>query len=176
MSVLKRDFGPRDLQPLCDANQISGVVSVQASQSLQETERLIRFAETESLVRGVVGWVPLASSGVGGDLERLAMSPWLKGVRHVVQDEKDPRFLQGESFNAGIRRLKQFNLAYDLLIFPWQLPSTIEFVDAHPEQRLFWTTLLNQPLIHPTMMLSGRRTFASWRGATMSLDASSPAS
>lgn len=134
MSVLKRDFGPRELQPLCQANGIDGVLSVQASQSLLETERLIKFAETEDLVMGVVGWVPLASSGVATDLERLAMSPWLKGIRHVVQDESDPEFLLGPDFNAGIRRLKQFDLIYDILIYPWQLPATIQFVDMHPSQ------------------------------------------
>ncbi|MDX1926339.1 MAG: amidohydrolase family protein [Pirellulaceae bacterium] len=134
MSVLKRDFGPAELLPLCQAAGVDGVVSVQASQSLLETERLIRFAESETLVRGVVGWVPLASNGVGTELEKLAMSPWLKGVRHVVQDETDPEFLMGTAFNAGIRRLREFKLTYDLLIYPWQLPATIKFVDMHPEQ------------------------------------------
>ncbi|OYW12783.1 MAG: amidohydrolase, partial [Planctomycetales bacterium 12-60-4] len=95
MSVLKRDFGPEELKPLCETTGVSGVVSVQASQSLLETDRLIRFAETESLVQGVIGWVPLASRDVQMDLERIAMSPWLKGVRHVVQDETDPEFLMG---------------------------------------------------------------------------------
>lgn len=134
MSVLKRDFGPAELAPLCKATGVDGVVSVQASQSLQETERLIKIAETESLVQGVIGWVPLASSGVGMELEKLSMSPWLKGVRHVVQDESDPEFLMGAAFNKGIQRLKDFKLSYDLLIFPWQLPATIKFVDMHPDQ------------------------------------------
>ena len=134
MSILKRDFGPGDLALICKATGVDGVVSVQASQSLLETERLIRYAETESLVQAVVGWVPLASSGVASELEKLAMSPWLKGVRHVVQDESDPEFLMGTAFNEGIRRLREFKLSYDLLIYPWQLPATIKFVDMHPEQ------------------------------------------
>ncbi len=134
MSVLKRDYGPAELAPLCKATGVDGVVSVQASQSLLETERLIRFAETESLVQGVIGWVPLASNGVGIELEKLAISPWLKGVRHVVQDESDPKFLMGAAFNEGIRRLREYELSYDLLIFPWQLPATIKFVDNHPDQ------------------------------------------
>jgi L-fuconolactonase len=124
MSVLKRDFGPWELAPLCESTGVAGVVSVQASQSLQETERLICFAETE----------PLASSGVSTHLERLAMSPWLKGVRHVVQDESDPEFLLGTAFNDGIRQLVSFQLAYDILIYPWQLPATLQFVDRHPQQ------------------------------------------
>ena len=134
MGVLKRDFGPAELRPICNASGIDGVLSVQASQSVKETERLIQFAEREDLVLGVVGWVPLASNSVTAELERAAMSPWLKGVRHVVQDETDPAFLAGAAFNAGIKQLKQFDLIYDLLIYPWQLPATIQFVDKHPEQ------------------------------------------
>lgn len=146
MGVLKRDFGPTELASLCAATGVQGVVSVQASQSLLETKRLIHYAETEPLVQGVVGWVPLASRGVGMDLESLAMSPWLKGVRHVVQDESDPEFLMGEAFNEGIRRLREFKLSYDLLIYPWQLPATIKFVDMHPEQ-LFVLDHIAKPAI-----------------------------
>ena len=93
MGVLKRDFGPAELRPLCQASGIDGVLSVQASQSVKETERLIQFAERDDLVLGVVGWVPLASNSITAELERAAMSPWLKGIRHVVQDESDPRVL-----------------------------------------------------------------------------------
>lgn len=157
MSVLKRDYGPSELKPLCAATGLDGVVSVQASQSLLETERLIRYAETESLVQGVVGWVPLASSGVGEDLDRLAMSPWLKGVRHVVQDEADPEFLMGEAFNAGIRRLMRLKLTYDLLIYPWQLPATIKFVDMHPEQP-FVLDHIAKPEINSTQSASNWET------------------
>jgi L-fuconolactonase len=66
-------------------------------------------------------------------LERYAANPWLKGVRHVVQDETDDRFILGEEFNRGISLLKDFDLVYDILIYERQLSASIEFVDQHPE-------------------------------------------
>ena len=66
----------------------------------------------------------------------MRQNPWLKGVRHVVQDEPDDRFILGEAFNEGIRKLEQFDLVYDILIYERQLSASIEFVDLHPNLSL----------------------------------------
>lgn len=134
MKQLKRDFTPSDLQPLCDAAGIAGVVSVQARQSLAETDWLIEIAERHQLVRGVVGWVPLAEKNIEQHLEQVSRSSWLKGVRHVVQDEPDDAFILGADFNRGVKQLSRFGLIYDILIFSKHLPNAIKFVDMHPEQ------------------------------------------
>jgi L-fuconolactonase len=135
MQVLQRDFLPADLQREIDATHIDAVVSVQARQSLVETEFLLQHAKAHPWIWGVVGWVPLQDPDVVSTLERLKDERWLKGVRHVVQDETDDRFLDRDSFNAGIRALRAFDLAYDILIFGRQLPMTLRFVDRHPDQR-----------------------------------------
>jgi L-fuconolactonase len=67
-------------------------------------------------------------------LEPLAGNPKLKGVRHVIQDEADPRYILRDDFNAGVRTLREFGLRYDILIFERHLPAAIEFVDRHPNQ------------------------------------------
>ena len=100
----------------------------------EETDDLLKHANEHSFIQGVVGWFPLAEPELEGLLERYASNPWLKGVRHVVQDEPDDRFILGDAFNAGIRRLKPHNLVYDILIYERQLGASIEFVDRHPGQ------------------------------------------
>lgn len=134
MGVLRRDYTPADLQHAMQAAGIDGTVAVQARQSLQETEWLLELANAHSLIRGVVGWVPLAADNVLADLERLSTAPKLKGVRHVVQSEPDERFLLGADFNRGIGLLEGMDLVYDILIYAKQLPTTIEFVDRFPNQ------------------------------------------
>lgn len=134
MGVLKKDYQPEDLQAEINSSNIDGVVSVQADQSMRETDDLLKHANEHSFIQGVVGWFPLAEPELEGLLERYASNPWLKGVRHVVQDEPDDRFILGEAFNAGIRRLKPHNLVYDILIYERQLGASIEFVDRHPGQ------------------------------------------
>jgi len=132
MAVLKQDFLAAELRELASASQVDGFVSVQARQTLQETNDLLELAASEPLIQGVVGWVPLASSNVDETLDRLASDPMLKGVRHVVQDEPDDRFLYDDAFNRGVTLLAHHHLVYDVLIFANQLPAAIDFVDRHP--------------------------------------------
>lgn len=135
LAALRRDFGPDDLAPLLATNDFDGAVAVQARQSLVETRWLLGLARRHTFIRGVVGWVPLADPGVGRILDELTSDPSFKGVRHVVQGEPDPAFLEGPAFNAGLRELTARGLAYDLLIVARQLPAAIAFVDRHPGQR-----------------------------------------
>ena len=136
MLPLKADFLLPELQQTAAESSIDGFVSVQARQSLQETDDLLAMAETEPLIAGVVGWVPLAAPEIGQTLERLGDQKFLKGVRHVVQDEEDDRFILGTDFNRGVSQLETHNLVYDVLIFAKQLPASIEFVDQHPNLQM----------------------------------------
>ena len=131
---LARDYLPSDLEPLLAAKQIDGSVAVQARQSVEESLWLLALAKAHPLVKGVVGWVDLRSDRVGDDLRVLAANPTFVGVRHVVQDEPDPRFVLGEGFIRGLRQLRQHGLTYDLLLYPSQLPAAIELVELIPEQ------------------------------------------
>ncbi|TWT84172.1 Amidohydrolase [Planctomycetes bacterium CA13] len=134
MPILRHDFMAAELQRVASESGIDGFVSVQARQSLEETDWLLGIAQSEPLIRGVVGWVPLASPEITAILDHYANSPVLKGVRHVVQDEPDDRFLLGNDFNQGIALLAERKLVYDILVFARQLPRVIEFVDMHPNQ------------------------------------------
>ncbi|MEE2934505.1 MAG: amidohydrolase family protein [Planctomycetota bacterium] len=132
MAVLKQDFLVPELQQVAAGSEIDGFVAVQARQTLEETQTLLKLAAGEPLIRGVVGWLPLADRMVGDTIDRLASDPLLKGVRHVVQDEPDDQFILGKDFNHGVAQLEGRKLVYDVLIFARQLPASIEFVDSHP--------------------------------------------
>ena len=131
---LARDYLPSDLEPLLAAKQIDGSVAVQARQSVEESLWLLALAKAHPLVKGVIGWVDLRSDRDGDELRVLAANPTFVGVRHVVQDEPDPRFVLGEGFIRGLRQLRQHGLTYDLLLYPSQLPAAVELVALLPEQ------------------------------------------
>lgn len=134
MEALRRDFTPADLLHEIKAAGVEGVVSVQARQSIEETQWLLELAREHDFIRGVVGWLPLSAPDLRSDIERLCQFPDLKAVRHVVQDEPDDAFLLGSDFNRGIGLLKEFDLVYDILIFARHLPTALKFVDRHPDQ------------------------------------------
>jgi L-fuconolactonase len=58
----------------------------------------------------------------------------LKGLRHVIQGEKDEHYILREDFNSGIRTMLGSGLIYEILIYERHLPQTIDFVDGHPDQ------------------------------------------
>ena len=134
MESLRRDFLITDLKPLIRESGVTGLVTVQARQMVDETEWLLDLAKQQQEIRGVVGWVPLVEESVRDILAKFAANPALKGVRHILHDEPDDDYMLRPDFNRGIRQLRRFGLTYDILIFERHLPQTIRFVQQHPDQ------------------------------------------
>lgn len=134
MRVIRRDFLPADLAPLAASAGISGTVAVQARETLAETEWLLDLADDyPSLIRGVVGWLPLQKYGslIGATLDAFVSRTAFRGARHVLQGKPDA-YMDDPSFNAAIAELSRRGLSYDLLVFARQLPAATAFVDRHP--------------------------------------------
>lgn len=148
---IRRDFLPPDLAPLLAAAGLDGSIAVQARQSLEENRFLLDLADRHPLVKGVVGWVDLRSPHVEEQLRDFAAHPKAVGVRHVVQDEPDDDFMLGADFQRGIAALKQFDLTYDILIYPRQLPAAIRLVERFPEQP-FVLDHLAKPVIRERLL------------------------
>lgn len=144
-SPLHRSWLPADLAALQAPLGFEGSIAVQARQSLTESEWLLSLAEQAPAIKGVVGWVDLRSDRVGESLERLAAHPKFVGVRHVAQDEPND-FFAGQDFRRGLAQLQAHDLSYDLLIYPQQLPATIDLVESFPDQR-FVLDHVAKPLI-----------------------------
>src|SRR6185437_3102744 len=134
MEKIRKDFLVPQLQDVTRTAGVTGTVAVQARQTLEETEWLLNLADGTSLIRGIVGWVPLIEEDIAKRLEVFSAKPKLRGVRHVLHDEPDDLYMLREDFNRGISLLKDFDLVYDILIFERHLPQTLEFVDRHPNQ------------------------------------------
>jgi len=179
---LRRDFLPEDLAPLLRAAKLDGCVAVQARQSVEETRWLLGLAAQHSFIKGVVGWVDVLGENLTEQLTCFANNPRFVGVRHVVQDEPDNSFLLRPSVVRGIAELRFFDLAYDLLIFPQQLPAAIQLVKKFPRQRFVldhiakpyirrkelwpWSGHIRELAQCPNVFckVSGMVTEADWRG------------
>jgi L-fuconolactonase len=180
LAVLRRDFGPSDVAASMAAAGFDAAIAVQARQTPDETASLLAFADRHPLVAGVVGWTDLQADDVEEALAVMAAHPKVVGVRHIVQDEADDRFLLRPAFLRGIARLEAFDLTYDILVYPRHLPVVAEFVDRFPSQRFVldhlakpeigrgrlreWARALEPVAAAPNVMakLSGLVTEASW--------------
>lgn len=181
MSSLQRDFLPQDLKPELDRTGFEGAIAVQARQTLEETRWLLQLAGAAPFILGVVGWVDLRSAEVDAQLSEFCANPKFVGVRHVVQSEPDDRFLLQPEFLRGIALLEDFDLTYDILVYPRHLPVATEFVKRFPRQRFVldhmakpfikegsieqWRTHIRQLAQHPNVCckLSGLVTEADWK-------------
>ena len=135
MKTLRWDFMPEDLETDLKRNGFDGCITVQARQTLQETQWLLELAGRHPFIKGVVGWVDLRSTEARLQLQSLCGNPKLIGIRHIVQSEPDDRFLLQPDFLRGIELLRELDLTYDILIYTRHLPVAAEFVSRFPQQR-----------------------------------------
>lgn len=136
LAPLYRDFGPQDLAPLRARHGIDGSVAVQAADTLAETEFLLGLAERDPSVLGVVGWVDLEAPAAPDTLARLAEHPKLVGIRPMLQDLPDERWILRESVAPALRALVELDLAFDALVKPRHLPHLVTLVERHPDLRI----------------------------------------
>jgi L-fuconolactonase len=146
MTNLHRDFLPPHLDRELKKNGIDFCITVQARQTLQETKWLLELAQNNSFIKGVVGWVDLKSNSVEQDLEQFAAYKKFKGVRHVLQDEDDDRYMLRPDFKKGISQLEKYGFTYDILIYPRHIKYAYTLVCEFPYQK-FIVDHLAKPLI-----------------------------
>ena len=135
METIKKDFLGVDLEPILKSNNIDGCVAVQARQSPNDNEFLIKQAKLNSFVKGIVGWVNLQDFDLPEKLDAYAEHDIIKGFRHAIQDEADPKFMLNMQFIDGVKILNLYDYTYDLLIHEKQMPTTIKFLENFTSQK-----------------------------------------
>jgi len=146
MAIIRRNFGPANLQPLLARHGIDGCVAVQASQSEAENECLLAYAAAHPFIRGVVGWVDLQAPNVAERLAYYRRFSKLKGFRHVLQGEADRALLLTPAFRRGIAALGPLGYTYDLLVLPDQLAYACRLAADFPQQRFVLDHLAKPPI------------------------------
>ncbi|MEU5100331.1 amidohydrolase family protein [Streptomyces sp. NPDC020996] len=150
MAPLARSFTLDDLRPLLAAAGVASTVLVQSSASHEETVDLLAIAAADgSPVAAVVGWTDLTAPDVADRIAALRAAPGgerLAGIRHVVQAEPDPDWLNRADVLRGLRAVADAGLVYDLLTAPHQLPAALRAARALPGLRLVLDHLSKPPL------------------------------
>ncbi|MFJ8114239.1 amidohydrolase family protein [Streptomyces sp. NPDC096132] len=137
---IRRTFGVDDLRSAATrpiaGRQLDSTVVVQCVTSVPETRELLALAEQDPLIGAVVGWADLTSPGAGGVLDELRSGPggrYLRAVRHLVQGESDPEWLQRPCVERGLRAVGTRGLAYDVLIRSHQFGQAIGLAERLSE-------------------------------------------
>jgi L-fuconolactonase len=128
LPALRRRFGLDDFAEVSAPEGISAGVLVQVLADTSETEEFLALADGGTVVAAVVGWADLAGPDVATELARLrgaAGGGRLAGIRHLVEDEPDPGWLDRPEVRRGLRAVGAAGLCYDLLVRPGQLAAAI---------------------------------------------------
>ncbi|MET8865204.1 amidohydrolase family protein [Nonomuraea sp. NPDC004580] len=144
MAPVRRTYTLDDLAGHAAAAGVTRTVLVQVLPDLDETREFLALAAASELVAGVVGWIDLTAPGVADTL--AALPPGLVGVRHGVQSEPDPAWLDRPGVRRGLADVAAAGLAYDLLTLPHQLPSAIRTVAALPQLTFVLDHLSKPPI------------------------------
>jgi L-fuconolactonase len=136
LQPLRRDFGVADLAPQARAAGVDRTVLVQTVTVPEETPEFLALAAESELIAGVVGWTDLTRPDAADELARLRELPGgrhLKGIRHQVQGEPDPKWLLRPDVRDGLVAVAEAGLVYDLVVLPHQLPACVRAAVEHPE-------------------------------------------
>jgi len=155
---IRRSFGVDDLRravtrPVA-GRWLTRTVLVQCVASLPETEDLLDLAGQDPLVGAVVGWADLTAPDVGDVLDELRSRPsggYLRALRHVVQGESDPEWLQHPAVERGLRAVQDRGLGYDVLIRAPQFPQAIRLAQRFPDLPLVLDHAGKPPIGHHSL-------------------------
>ncbi|MEG3123635.1 amidohydrolase family protein [Sphingomonas sp. GB1N7] len=114
-SALARDRFPDHVLPALATARLDGCIAVQAQHNAAETDWLLALAQEHRWIFGVVGWVDLTAEDIAVRLDRYA-GQLLVGIRHIAQDEPDPRYLLRADVIRGVQAILARGLAYDILV------------------------------------------------------------
>ena len=146
VEVLYRDYLPAMIEPILKRCGVEKTILVQASNSLEETRWLLKLADQNPFIAGVVGWVDLSVREVGHQLNEFVAHPKFKGVRHLVESEPADDWLIQENVLAGLRSLASFGISYDLLVHTRHLKHVGTVAESCPELSLVVDHLAKPPI------------------------------
>lgn len=136
--VLDRPFLPADFRAATGTVAIESLVFLECAAAphlaLDEVLQVLAWAREEPRIAAMVCNAALEKGdAVRADLERLAATEKVKGVRRIYQDEADPAFCLRPDFIRGVQALADHGLSFDLCLKHPQLQATIGLADACPK-------------------------------------------
>ncbi len=134
MAVLRSDFLPQQLLPLLHKTGIEGCIAVQADESEAENIFLLKLAEKNNFIKGLIGWLDFLDPGLEDKMNFYSQFKLVKGFRYVLQDKAQRDMMLGDVFKSNVQKLAKYNFTYDLLIFRDQLAHATELVNLFPDQ------------------------------------------
>jgi L-fuconolactonase len=146
VEVLCQDYLPDALEPTLKHCGVEKTILVQASNSLDETRWLLKLADENRFIAGVVGWVDLTAEDFGNQLDEFTAHPRFKGVRHLVESEPRVDWLVQPAVLAALQKLALRGGTYDLLVHTQHLKYATIVAERCPKLSLVIDHMAKPPI------------------------------
>jgi len=148
-SILHRNYAIEELEPARKQAGITAGILVQAANNREDNDWMLQVAAQTDWIQGVVGWLSLLNPEATGRAlaENYAANLWFRGMRHLVHDEPDSRWLLQPPVLESLRLLAGYGLPYDMVgVIPAHIETALLLAEQVPGLRILFDHL-NQPPI-----------------------------
>jgi L-fuconolactonase len=145
---LFRTYEPEELEPQLRAAGIDATVLVQAADSYEDTDAMLRQAERYPWIGAVIGWVPLLRpTEAAAALDRYMGHAKFRGIRHLIHDESDPNWVLQDQVMEGLQAIADRKLIFEVVaVFPNHLKHVPTLAQRFPDLTLVIDHLAKPPI------------------------------
>lgn len=138
ISALRRPFLLEDFKKACGPVKVDKMVFFQCEpdpgQNMKEVDWVTSLAAKDNRIQGIVSGAALETGEkIRPFLEELATRKLARGVRRIIQFEKEIEFCLQPDFVRGVQILPEYDFSFDICISHFQMANTIKLVKQSPK-------------------------------------------
>jgi L-fuconolactonase len=156
-SILNRTFHFEEIEEEQKKVGVTETVLVQSANNFEDTDWMLEVAERKETVVGVVGWLPLLeTSATQKALEKYRRKKYFKGMRHLIHDEPDAKWLLQEPVIESLTMLASYHLPFDVVgVLPQHIETVLAVAEKVPTLKMVFDHLNHPPI-------AAKETFGRW--------------
>ena len=145
--AIARPFGPADVVPLLERNEIGAVIVVQGACVDTDTDYLLAEADRCDWIAGLIAWVCIDQPRrAAARLDVLEGNPKFRGVRHLTDSEPD-HWIVSKPVLESVAMLEARDLILEIpVVFPRQFDDVTALAERFPRLRIVVDHLGKPPI------------------------------
>ncbi len=136
LTKLYHTFSIEDYKNTTKPFGIKSAIVIQAADDTNETLHLLKVAQNNKIIKGVIGWIDFESDTVIENLRALVKHKQFKGVRPMLQDIEDVNWINNPQFEKIFKELEKNNLIFEALIKQNHLKNIIDIAKKYPDLKI----------------------------------------
>ena len=148
LAPINRLIGFDELRPALREAGVDATVLVQSADNDDDTNLMLRTAETNPEIAAIVAYVPLERPVIAAErLAELRRNPRVVGIRNLIHEIPDPDWLLRPDVDEGLGVLEDAGVTFDLVaVLPRHLEHVPTLSERHPRLKIVIDHLSKPPI------------------------------